>query len=101
MDFLKVMQYSFGYGISYHHFFFFFVFFSSLFCLFTNQSQKCLDKDPAKRWTCERLMHHSLFEDYIARRKDASADQADDPNRLREKSKVTFTLQMLINRFES
>lgn len=50
--------------------------------------QKCLDKDPAKRWTCERLMNHQLFEEYIARRKEATVEQTDDSNRPREKSKV-------------
>lgn len=23
--------------------------------------KKCLDKDPAKRWTCEQLLHHAFF----------------------------------------
>jgi cyclin-dependent kinase-like len=32
--------------------------------------KKCLDKDPAKRWTCERLLTHSFFSDYAAQEKE-------------------------------
>lgn len=56
------------------------------------KKQKCLDKDPAKRWPCERLLNHPLFEEYIARRKEAAAEQSDDSNRLREKSKVSWII---------
>lgn len=54
--------------------------------------QKCLDKDPAKRWTCERLLNHPLFDEYIARRKEAASEQNDDSNRPREKSKVKIDI---------
>lgn len=30
-------------------------------------TQKCVDKDPAKRWSCERLLMHPYFEDYVAK----------------------------------
>uniref|UniRef100_A0A182SNM3 Cyclin-dependent kinase-like 2 n=1 Tax=Anopheles maculatus TaxID=74869 RepID=A0A182SNM3_9DIPT len=32
--------------------------------------KKCLDKDPAKRWSCERLATHQYFEDYITKQKE-------------------------------
>uniref|UniRef100_A0A182PAG4 cyclin-dependent kinase n=1 Tax=Anopheles epiroticus TaxID=199890 RepID=A0A182PAG4_9DIPT len=32
--------------------------------------KKCLDKDPAKRWSCERLATHPYFEDYITKQKE-------------------------------
>ncbi|KAF4527212.1 hypothetical protein B566_EDAN006138 [Ephemera danica] len=32
--------------------------------IFMYDPQKCLDKDPAKRWTCEQLLRHSYFEDF-------------------------------------
>lgn len=53
-------------------------------------SQRCLDKDPEKRWTCERLLSHPLFEDYLIKRKDVP-DYVDayKQNRIRDKAKVT------------
>lgn len=60
--------------------------------------QRCLDKDPEKRWTCERLLSHPLFDEYLAKRKDAP-DYVDSykPNRIREKiiSKVTSDFEYL------
>lgn len=32
--------------------------------------KKCLDKDPAKRWSCDKLIKHSYFEDYIAKQRE-------------------------------
>ncbi|XP_075149577.1 cyclin-dependent kinase-like 1 isoform X2 [Haematobia irritans] len=32
--------------------------------------KKCLDKDPAKRWPCEKLVKHSYFDDYIAKQRE-------------------------------
>ncbi|XP_044315833.1 cyclin-dependent kinase-like 1 isoform X3 [Drosophila rhopaloa] len=32
--------------------------------------KKCLDKDPAKRWSCEKLIKHSYFDDYIAKQRE-------------------------------
>ncbi|XP_021707948.1 cyclin-dependent kinase-like 4 isoform X2 [Aedes aegypti] len=32
--------------------------------------KKCLDKDPAKRWSCERLVTHPYFEDYVSKQKE-------------------------------
>ncbi len=26
--------------------------------------QKCLDKDPARRWSCEQLLHHNFFKQH-------------------------------------
>lgn len=50
--------------------------------------QKCLDKDPAKRWSCEQLLQHPFFDrhsfkkpdygdlDRIARERDRVAELA-------------------------
>lgn len=59
--------------------------------------QKCLDKDPAKRWSCDRLLTHSYFEDYAKRHKELEASlsatqgsSAGDLKMLnREKTKVS------------
>lgn len=32
--------------------------------------KKCLDKDPAKRWSCDKLIKHSYFDDYIAKQRE-------------------------------
>jgi cyclin-dependent kinase-like len=32
--------------------------------------KKCLDKDPGKRWTCERLCSHPCFSEYAAQDKE-------------------------------
>ncbi|XP_018794397.1 PREDICTED: cyclin-dependent kinase-like 1 isoform X2 [Bactrocera latifrons] len=32
--------------------------------------KKCLDKDPAKRWSCEKLIKHSYFDDYVAKQRE-------------------------------
>lgn len=71
--------------------------FDVLFSLF----QKCLDKDPAKRWSCERLMGHPLFEDYLAKHKEDSMEHSDShkSNRSRDKSKV-FRNKILILQIE-
>lgn len=37
--------------------------------------QKCLDKDPAKRWTCEQLTRHKYFENF-----NFTVDENDQPN---------------------
>jgi serine/threonine protein kinase len=46
--------------------------------------QKCLDKDPAKRWSCEQLLQHPFFDRHsfkkpvyrIARERDREAELA-------------------------
>lgn len=35
--------------------------------------KKCLDKDPNKRWNCDRLSTHPYFEDYKAKYKEMEA----------------------------
>ncbi|XP_030381189.1 cyclin-dependent kinase-like 1 isoform X1 [Scaptodrosophila lebanonensis] len=32
--------------------------------------KKCLDKDPAKRWPCDKLIKHSYFDDYLAKQRE-------------------------------
>uniref|UniRef100_A0A336MPF9 cyclin-dependent kinase n=1 Tax=Culicoides sonorensis TaxID=179676 RepID=A0A336MPF9_CULSO len=49
--------------------------------------KKCLHVDPVKRHTCDRLLQHTYFEDYIAKQKEIEADIYAE-NR-REKSKLS------------
>ncbi|KAK4884487.1 hypothetical protein RN001_000758 [Aquatica leii] len=47
--------------------------------------KKCLDRDPAKRWTCEQLLTHSYFENF-----NFKVDEEEEPNfdkNVREKSR--------------
>ncbi|KAL7048937.1 hypothetical protein ACKWTF_003539 [Chironomus riparius] len=55
--------------------------------------KKCLDKDPNKRWSCDRLIQHPYFEDYIVKTKDHEQSSASlpDSSRQREKSKISQT----------
>ncbi|KAJ6638869.1 Cyclin-dependent kinase-like 1 [Pseudolycoriella hygida] len=48
----------------------------------TDFLKKCLDKDPMRRWSCERLICHPYFEDYIQ-----SHNKTDVPGISRTKSK--------------
>ena len=34
------------------------------FSCFFFHFQKCLDKDPARRWSCEQLLHHNFFKQH-------------------------------------
>ena len=42
------------------------------FCDLTGPTfaQKCLDKDPAKRWSCEQLLQHPFFERHSFKKPD-------------------------------
>lgn len=65
--------------------------------------KKCLDKDPNKRWSCERLITHPYFEDYIVKEKEDETNTSttsiqesnnngmNNQNRNREKSKISNT----------
>ena len=41
------------------------------------QFQKCLDKDPAKRWSCEQLLTHGWFKGYTFKFPDHELEQFD------------------------
>ncbi|CAO1300513.1 unnamed protein product [Diamesa hyperborea] len=54
--------------------------------------KKCLDKDPNKRWSCERLAQHPYFEDFVVKNKEPEITTNLQPdNRNREKSKISNT----------
>jgi cyclin-dependent kinase-like len=71
--------------------------------IFLFKIQKCLDKDPNKRWSCDRLLQHPYFDDFIDKTKDQEITTAtlnDTRERqLREKSKISQTsLPTLVQR---
>ena len=51
--------------------------------------QKCLDKDPAKRWTCEQLLSHPFFKNFSFKFPDHEINEFE---RLRRVSNSTFCL---------
>ncbi|XP_055923818.1 cyclin-dependent kinase-like 1 isoform X1 [Eupeodes corollae] len=53
--------------------------------------RKCIDKDPAKRWSCEKLIKHSYFDDYIAKQREMEASSSLQDSRHRDKSKTSNT----------
>lgn len=61
--------------------------------------QKCLDKDPVKRWSCERLLTHSYFDDYVAKLSEIENHSAMNI-KTREKLKVYVTDWMHVLKME-
>ena len=56
--------------------------------------KKCLDKDPSKRWSCDRLVQHPFFEDFIVKTNKEPpvvTSAIPDSSRQREKSKISQT----------
>lgn len=51
-------------------------------------SQKCLDKDPAKRWSCEKLIKHSYFDDYIAKQRELESLNSLEAANLRQQQQL-------------
>ena len=51
--------------------------------------QKCLDKDPAKRWTCEQLLSHPFFKNFSFKFPDHEINEFE---RLRRVSNSIFCL---------
>ena len=50
--------------------------------------QKCLDKDPAKRWSCEKLIKHSYFDDYIAKQRELESLNSLEAATLRQQQQL-------------
>ena len=46
--------------------------------------QKCLDKDPAKRWSCEQLLNHGFFDRHSFKKPDyGELERRDNAGRVR------------------
>lgn len=48
--------------------------------------EKCLDKDPGKRWTCEQLLRHPYFENFNFKIDDGDAHQFEKMTREKSRS---------------
>nr|CAD7451994.1 unnamed protein product [Timema tahoe] len=48
---------------------------------------KCLDKDPAKRWSCEQLLRHPYFDNFHFKMPESELDEFEKLRRLRDRSR--------------
>lgn len=56
--------------------------------------QKCLNVDPNRRSSCEKLLQHGYFDDYIAKQREFEIEMQNESSKSsngREKSKVSMT----------
>ena len=53
--------------------------------------QKCVDKDPAKRMTCEQLLAHPFFRNFSF--KYPEVDEYDGQKRVRERDRARVSLK--------
>ncbi|CAL4178483.1 unnamed protein product [Meganyctiphanes norvegica] len=51
--------------------------------------KKCLDRDPAKRWTCEQLLTHNYFKGFSFKLPDHELDEFE---RIRRNSSVSGSM---------
>lgn len=51
--------------------------------------ERCLDKDPGRRWTCEQLLRHAYFENFSFKM-DGGDDVQSFEKITRDKSRVGF-----------
>nr|CAD7256392.1 unnamed protein product [Timema shepardi] len=49
--------------------------------------KKCLDKDPAKRWSCEQLLRHPYFDNFHFKMPESELDEFEKLRRLRDRSR--------------
>ncbi|XP_065212940.1 cyclin-dependent kinase-like 1 isoform X3 [Planococcus citri] len=55
--------------------------------------KKCLDKDPLKRWTCEQLLRHPYFDNFLFKIPDNELEEFERLRKIREKSKDLLNRQ--------
>jgi serine/threonine protein kinase len=51
--------------------------------------QKCVDKDPARRWSCEQLFRHPYFDNFHFKIPDSELEEFEKLRRLRDRSRVS------------
>jgi serine/threonine protein kinase len=51
--------------------------------------QKCVDKDPARRWSCEQLLRHSYFDNFHFKMPESELEEFEKLRRLRDRSRVS------------
>lgn len=55
--------------------------------------QKCLDKDPSKRYTCDQLLRHPYFANFNFRLPESELEEYERLRRLRSRSRVRILLR--------
>lgn len=51
--------------------------------------QKCVDKDPARRWSCEQLLRHPYFDNFHFKIPESELEEFEKLRRLRDRSRVS------------
>jgi serine/threonine protein kinase len=51
--------------------------------------QKCVDKDPARRWSCEQLLRHPYFDNFHFKIPESELEEFDKLRKLRDRSRVS------------
>jgi serine/threonine protein kinase len=51
--------------------------------------QKCVDKDPARRWSCEQLLRHPYFDNFHFKIPDSELEEFEKLRKLRDRSRVS------------
>jgi serine/threonine protein kinase len=51
--------------------------------------QKCVDKDPARRWSCEQLLRHSYFDNFHFKIPESELEEFEKLRKLRNRSRVS------------
>lgn len=51
--------------------------------------QKCLDKDPNQRWSCEQLLQHPYFENFHFKMPEAEMEEFEKLKKYRDRSRVS------------
>lgn len=51
--------------------------------------QKCVDKDPARRWSCEQLLRHSYFDNFHFKIPESELEEFEKLRKLRDRSRVS------------
>ncbi|XP_037881959.1 cyclin-dependent kinase-like 1 [Glossina fuscipes] len=64
--------------------------------LTTDFLKKCLDKDPIKRWPCDKLIKHSYFDDYIAKQRELDGISSIEMANLRQQQQQHLLQQHML-----
>ncbi|PSN34748.1 Cyclin-dependent kinase-like 1 [Blattella germanica] len=54
--------------------------------------KKCVDKDPARRWSCEQLLRHPYFDNFHFKIPESELEEFEKLRRLRDRSRVRMSI---------
>ena len=59
--------------------------------------QKCLDKDPAKRYTCEQLLNHAFFKNFTFKFPETELEEFERLRRVRYQHRNPHEIKALVS----